>query len=249
MAVHTLKSLQCDLSAMGLRGDETILVHSSMKRIGEVENRADGVLDALSAFFAKGLLVFPALTSVYVDHQLIHFEVKSTPTFTGILPELFRQRANVLRSLHPTHSLAALGRDAAAFVAGHEKYDTAFNRQGPFGRLYARGGKVLLIGVTLNCATCIHALEEWAHVPILSSEPLLIPSTGYDGKTLPIKVFWHTGAHSETFDRAFGILKNANALQTGRFGDAPTILLDCQKTEAVLLPLLTQHPDFFKPEA
>ena len=49
---------------MGLKTEQTVLVHSSMRAIGEVENRADGVLDALMEYFAPGLLVFPTLTFI-----------------------------------------------------------------------------------------------------------------------------------------------------------------------------------------
>jgi aminoglycoside 3-N-acetyltransferase len=248
--MHTIASLKNDLAAMGLHGRETILVHSSMKSIGAVENRADGVLDALSEYFADGLLVFPTLSYLYVNDRpgLNHFEVDSTPACTGILPELFRKRPGVVRSLHPIHSLAALGKDAEAFTVGHERFDTAFNRQGPFGRLFARQAQVLCIGVTLVRATCLHALEEWAQVPVLSAEPLHLFSTGKDGKTVPVKVHWHTGAHSEEFDRALPLVMETGAVKPCRFGDAPSLLLDCKKTEETLLPLLERNPDFFKPE-
>ena len=44
--MYTKEDLKEYLKAMGLTGKETILVHSSMKSIGEVEGRADTVLDA-----------------------------------------------------------------------------------------------------------------------------------------------------------------------------------------------------------
>ncbi|MDD7152990.1 MAG: AAC(3) family N-acetyltransferase [Faecalibacterium prausnitzii] len=51
---HTKETLRQDLVAMGLTGTETILIHSSMKSIGEVEGGADTVLDVLMEFFAGG---------------------------------------------------------------------------------------------------------------------------------------------------------------------------------------------------
>lgn len=47
---YTKADLKHDLAVMGLTGNETILIHSSMKSIGTVEGGADTVLDALMEF-------------------------------------------------------------------------------------------------------------------------------------------------------------------------------------------------------
>ena len=50
--MYTKNDLKEQLAAMGLNGDETILIHSSMKAVGQVDGGADTVLDAWSEFFA-----------------------------------------------------------------------------------------------------------------------------------------------------------------------------------------------------
>ena len=124
--VYSQADLTDFLSAMGLDGTETLMVHSSMKSIGQVDGGADTVLDALCDFFRDGLLVFPTFTynSVTINTNLF-FHRDNTPSCTGILTELFRKRTGVLRSMHPAHSLAAYGKDAADFVAGHEKCNSS----------------------------------------------------------------------------------------------------------------------------
>ena len=47
---------------MNIDQNGTIIVHSSMKSIGEVEGGADTVLDAFSEYMKDGLLVFPTHT-------------------------------------------------------------------------------------------------------------------------------------------------------------------------------------------
>ena len=246
--MHTQESLMADLRGMGLTGKETILIHSSMKSIGEVEGRADGVLDALSRFFHDGLLLFPTLTYLSVNAEKGHdfYDVASTPASTGILPELFWHRPGVLRSLHPTHSIAALGKGAAEFIADHDSFNTAFNRQGPFGRLLDLKGKVLLIGVTLDRCTFIHALEEWAGVPMLSKEPLKLISRNHQGIDRPVELHWHTGAHSEVFDRILPVFLEQKVVKPAKFGDASTLLMDCKMAYDTLVPILKQNPSFFK---
>lgn len=53
--MYTKNQLKEQLKNMGLAGNETILVHSSMKSIGAVDGGADTVLDALIEYFEDGL--------------------------------------------------------------------------------------------------------------------------------------------------------------------------------------------------
>lgn len=121
---YTKADLKHDLAAMGLTGNETILIHSSMKSIGPVEGGADTVLDALMEFFAEGLLLLPTHTWRFINEENRVFDVRRSPCCVGILPELFRQRPGVVRSLHPTHSMAAYGKGAAAYLEGELNANT-----------------------------------------------------------------------------------------------------------------------------
>lgn len=60
--MYTKNDLKNQLKNMGLTGNETILIHSSMKSIGDVQDRAEGVLDVLIDYFKNGLLLFPTHT-------------------------------------------------------------------------------------------------------------------------------------------------------------------------------------------
>ena len=53
--MYTKNDLKEHLKTMGLTGEETILIHSSMKSIGDVQDRAEGVLDVLIDYFKNGL--------------------------------------------------------------------------------------------------------------------------------------------------------------------------------------------------
>ena len=56
---YTKLDLLQDLADMGLTGQETILIHSSMKSIGPVDGGADTVLDALMEFSGLGCCCCP----------------------------------------------------------------------------------------------------------------------------------------------------------------------------------------------
>lgn len=132
---YTKADLKHDLAAMGLTGNETILIHSSMKSIGPVEGGADTVLDAWMEFFAEGLLLLPTHTWRFINEENRVFDVRRSPCCVGILPELFRQRPGVVRSLHPTHSMAAYGKGAAAYLEGELDANTPCTPGGCYDRL------------------------------------------------------------------------------------------------------------------
>ena len=73
--MHTKESLKKQLTAMGLTGEETILIHSSMKAIGETQKGAETVLDALMEFFEKGLLLLPTHTWKTINAENPVFDV------------------------------------------------------------------------------------------------------------------------------------------------------------------------------
>ena len=162
---YTKADLKHDLAAMGLTGNETILIHSSMKSIGPVEGGADTVLDAWMEFFAEGLLLLPTHTWRFINEENRVFDVRRSPCCVGILPELFRHRPGVVRSLHPTHSMAAYGKGAAAYLEGELDANTPCTPGGCYDRLRAAHGKVLLLGVTHARNTFIHSVEEVLNVP------------------------------------------------------------------------------------
>lgn len=67
--MYTKENLKQQLHSMKLTGKETILIHSSMKAIGEVEGGADTVLDAWMEYFADGLLLLPTHTWANVNAE------------------------------------------------------------------------------------------------------------------------------------------------------------------------------------
>lgn len=119
--MYTKAELKQQLQNAGLTGKETILIHSSMKAIGEVESGADTVLDAWMEYFADGLLLLPTHTWANVNAEHPVYDYRSTPSCVGLLTNLFRLRAGVVRSLHPTHSLAGFGKGAAEYLAGRTR--------------------------------------------------------------------------------------------------------------------------------
>ena len=243
--MHTTHSLMSDLSGMGLKGDETLLVHSSMKSIGDVSGGADAVLDAFQRFFASGLLVFPTFTYASVTTRKPLFDATATHSNVGILTELFWHRPEVLRSNHPTHSLAAKGKGAEELCTGAENYDTIYNPASSWGFLLRHNVKILMLGVNLDCCTFIHAIEEWSEVPVLSKRPIIRYVLDANGKRQKVALHWHTNAHWRNYHIAQDLLEDAKALRQCRFGDAQCLLVDGTAACRVLWKVLKNNPNYF----
>lgn len=248
--MHTVSDLKKDLAVMGFKGTETVIIHSSLKSIGEVEGRADGILQALEEFFAEGLLVFPSMSYSLVNDKQPVFSVRDTPCCVSMLPEIFRKRPGVIRSLHPTHAVAAIGKEAAEFVAGHEKFDTPAHPDSPWGKLYKRNAKILFVGTkTIHSNTFLHGVEEWLPVPgMLTEEPQQLVVYDYDGCRIEVPSRRHVGSHSKWYDLCRPLFFEAGALSEGKFGDAHVFILDARQAGDIVYELLKKEPLFFTDE-
>jgi len=246
-ALYTKKDLLRQLEHMGIDCRGTLLMHSSTKAIGAVEGGADTVLDALSEYMQKGLLVLPTHTWSYIKADNPKFYVAESPSCVGILTELFRKRPGVIRSWHPTHSVAAQGKDAAEFTAGDETFDTPCARGSAWGKLLDRKAAILLVGVDFKRNTFIHGIEEWNDIPGRLTdyhEPLV--TVLEDGTEIPVPSRRHCGkSWSLHFWKVEEAAARRGVFHRGKLGDADVMVVDAYKLNDLLSQMLKANPDLF----
>ena len=218
-----------------------------MKSIGEVEGGADTVLDALSEYMEPGLLVLPTHTWSYINAENPRFYVDDSPSCVGILTELFRKRPGVVRSLHPTHSVAALGKDAEDFIAGNELFDTPCARGSSWGKLLDRKATIMLIGVDLTRNTFIHGVEEWIDIPgRLTDTHEQLYTVLSDGTEISIPSRRHCGKiWSDHFWKVEDVFLKNDVMYMGKFGDAKVRICDTVSMTKLLFHMLSLDPDLF----
>lgn len=245
--MHTYNSLLKQLEELKLKKNGTLLVHSSLKSMGDIEGGADTVLDALSDYMKEGLLVFPTHTWEYVNADNPNFYVDDSPSCIGILPELFRKRENVVRSLHPTHSVAALGENNDEFVAGDELCDTPCARESAWGRLLDHKATIMLIGVDLRRNTFIHGVEEWIDIPgRLSDEPEILYTNLPDQTKIEVPSYRHCGlSWSEHFWKVDDLFVEKGVMYKGKLGDATVRICDTVGMTDLLFEMLRINPHLF----
>ncbi len=246
--MYTKQQLLRQLGKTGLPSDASLLVHSSMKAVGEVRGGADTVLDAFCEYLKDGLLVMPTHTWATVNNEHNTYDYRTEPSCTGILGTLLSQRPGAVRSLHPSHSVAAWGHDAAEFVDGEHYAQTPCPRDGIMGKLLDRGGKILFLGCPLSKNTFIHGVEEWAQIPNRLGEPELRNIIMPDGSTFFTMVSPHRAPINDVsvnyakLEEPFLELGVASVHQ---IGDARCVLCDCAGMTRVVSEMLILEPDLF----
>ena len=249
--MYTKDILIRQLSEMNIDPRGTLLVHSSMKANGKVEGVADTVIDALMEYMKDGLLVLPTHTWDQMNENYNVFNVKTEPSCVGLLTNIFRMRPGVKRSLHPTHSVAAFGKDAEEYIAGEENSHSPCAKGGCWEKLLLRRAQILFLGCNLTKNTFIHGVEEWNHIPNrLAKNPQPFFSIDENG----IKHDTHQYRHhceppatevSQYYGKMEPAFLRGGAIRYGAFGDAKCILGDCVKMYEITSEYLKNDEHLF----
>lgn len=181
----TVGSLCGELTSLGIRRGDTVLVHSSLSSLGWVCGSAVAVIQSLTQTLGSaGTLVMPAhscdnsdpsqwqnppVPREWVDcitKTMPAFDKRFTPTRgMGVIAEAFRSYPGVLRSDHPQTSFCAWGRRAAQ-VTGSHPLTPQMGMDSPVGQLYKLNAKILLLGVDYDKCTSLHLSETlWERMP------------------------------------------------------------------------------------
>lgn len=227
------------LQKCGIKPYDTVLIHTSMRALGEVENGCDGLIDAFVSYLSEGLFIVPTHTWATVGKESPVYDVRESEPCIGALPRVAAKRGDGIRSLHPTHSVAAFGKNAEAFVAGEENSKTPCPIGGVWQRLLDEKAKILLIGVGLNRNTYIHAIDEMLELPGRLTEPFELTVIDYDGKEHKTQFSAHNSdmTGSENFGNFEEPLIAKGALKKERLGNASVYVFDTVKGTEVISTL------------
>jgi aminoglycoside 3-N-acetyltransferase len=158
--------LQQTIDALIPRKMDVLLMHSSLSSCGRFTGGPRSIIESVSRRTSN--LVMPTHTYTYPEAQDSEgpvFDANATASRNGMLTNLFRTSANVVRSIHATHSLAASGPLATELTSGHWLSNTACGRNTPYQRLLDRHAGVLMFGVSLHSYTLFHTAEDAADSP------------------------------------------------------------------------------------
>lgn len=161
----TKSQLVADLKKLGVSEGMDVMVHSSLRSIGEVAGGADTVVDALLAAVGRsGTIMMPSF-----NHRSAQvYNPMTTPTTNGAIPDAMWRRRTAERSVHATHPVAAIGPRARWYCEDHLTTGI-WTPDSPIGRLIHSDGYILALGVTHESSTAYHVAEESG--PALCNDP------------------------------------------------------------------------------
>jgi aminoglycoside 3-N-acetyltransferase len=233
----------------GLKQGDSILIHSSLKSFGYVEGGASAVIRSLlDTIGEEGTLIVPTLTGRREDSVFCPpaFDVERTKCWTGIIPETVRSMEIARRSLHPTHSAAAIGSRSDYVTGRHEKSKSPCDESSPYYINSMIGGYILLAGVDQESNTSIHSCEELADVFYhLQEDPFAIPITGYRGDPVIVTNRLHNWDKPVTdFNKLDERLEEKKIMRKYMVGSSLIRIINAPNMFEFTINLLRKNPNY-----
>jgi aminoglycoside N3'-acetyltransferase/aminopeptidase-like protein len=215
----------------GIRTGDVIVAHSALSDFGYLAGGADTLINCLlEAVGPTGTVCVPTHSLNWIGKT--PYDPKTSPSLTGAVPAAFLRRPNAVRSLHPTHSVAAIGARAQELLDGHDHRVAPQARNGFWGKFVDAGGKVLML-CKLQSNTLLHGAELWAGVPYPPCEVHYLKDGQRIETTMP-GLPWHVHA----FDLAHDALRARGRLCSVKLGESQIHSMDAGEAVKALMDFL-----------
>jgi aminoglycoside 3-N-acetyltransferase len=151
------------LREAGLVEGSVVFAQCSFDDMYTFQGNPIGVLKALMTTVGpSGTLLMPAYSRNTLENPARPFYITTEPTYTGIVPELFRRLPGVVRSLHPRHSICGCGPLAESLLDGHDVCVRADGPDSPFDRLRQRSDSfIVTLGLPFGITSFFHWVEDY----------------------------------------------------------------------------------------
>lgn len=195
-----------------------LFVHSSLSNCGHIPGGAATVVTALRKVATT--VVLPTHTYCYPrpDGDVPVYDATATRSQVGAISDWFWRQPGVIRSIHPTHSLAAIGPLAGTLCEGHELCDTPCGKGTPYEKLIERDAAVLMLGCTMNTYTLFHTAEDFARCPYLYYPNQVSLRYRIGEEIRPIEMWRQDMTHVRRFTEMDAELEAAGLLRRTRLG-------------------------------
>lgn len=225
---NTFDSLVREFSELGVVAGMTVMVHSSLGRVGWTTGGPVTVIRALlESVGPDGTVAMPAESPTVSDPgaHLPVFDPLTTPTTMGAVPEAFRTFPGTVRSNHPLVSVCANGRFSGEITKHHE---LAFceGLGTPFEKLYLLDAFTLLLGVGFDRCTSLHYAESLvpSRRTAISRFPMM-----RNGERVWMEVPDMASDNGVHFPIVGARFASNCAVRTARVGDADAMLFSTRK--------------------
>jgi aminoglycoside 3-N-acetyltransferase len=175
------------------------------------------------------------------------FDVNNDKSKLGSITETFRNYEGSIRSCHPTEPVSCIGPNAEYFVGEHFGEETPYTNKSPFYKVAEQGGKILMIGVTLdNAGTNLHTLEDAIpdfKYPVYYPDLFDVQVKFSDGTEKSMKTRVHDPVWSKkrNCDDLIPLFEKSGVLKKVKLGDAETLLLDAKNMLETMIQLYEKY--------
>ncbi|MBI4523198.1 MAG: AAC(3) family N-acetyltransferase [Deltaproteobacteria bacterium] len=244
------------LRSLGLEPGDAVMIHCGFEPShgfkGTPQELVEAFLSAVGPDGTVAMMSMPynGMSSYEFLSKGNIFDVRRSISMMGILTEIFRRRREVLRGLHPTHSVAAWGRRAEWLISGQGEDLSPFGEGSPFARLVEADGKILLYDVPFTTMTFDHYLEHCIRdhlpVPLYRSEPMKGVVLDRQGNRREVRTW--VLSEEVTGSRRSGILENellrSRAMRKGRIGRSTLMLGQARAMVAAVQQMVREGRGF-----
>lgn len=247
----TQELIEEGIRGSGIDSGDWIFLHSSLKSLGRVEGGAVTVINAFrSVLGQEGLLITPSLSFTACNPEknpgLKAWNKRTTPSRVGRISDTLWRMPEAARSDHPTHSVAAAGKEAEEYVSGHSCELPVFSLKSPYKKHVQRNAKLVFLGVHLGTNTTLHAFEEWIKLPYLQTAQS--PVEGRDGKVKKVTVTGFPSGCRGFYDRndthVGSFIEQAGLISRSRIAEAEVMTIPALDLADVMFDKLYDEPGF-----
>lgn len=159
------------IKACGIKKGDFLIVHSSMDGLAKTDASPEMFIDALLEIVGdEGTLVFPAFPMEKKmkrakcensDDEILIYDPKKTPSWTGLMPNIFCRYPSVIRSEFPNNSLAAKGKHAKDMMKDNLLGDLPHGKNSAWAYCVKHNAKILFLGLpSFHSNTVTHVAED-----------------------------------------------------------------------------------------
>lgn len=230
---------------------DCLFMHSSLSACGYIDGGPSSIVETVSPFATTQCLPTNAYCySKHVSELGPVFDPSTSPSKVGQITEYFRRQPGCVRSIHPTHAIAAQGPGAQDLCGGHELIDTPCGKGSPYAKLVERDASVLMFGVTVNAYTLFHTAEDAAGCPYLYfPEQWRLRARDYDGNVHQINMRRQDMTVTRRFAKMDVVLEREGLLRRTRLGRGELLFIPSSRNvHEFLLDQMKRDPYYLVAE-
>ncbi|MEO7540264.1 MAG: AAC(3) family N-acetyltransferase [Pyrinomonadaceae bacterium] len=123
------------------------------------------------------------------------FDVRRTPSYTGLLSEFARRQRGAVRSLHPTKSVVAIGPDAVELTSTHQNSPYPYDKCSPYYKLVEHDARIIGLGVWTQYLSFVYTIDDAmkASPPVRTYYPEVFAAkcVNYSGNPETVETYAH----------------------------------------------------------